>query len=253
MGTNQVWQSKLKGLLEHPHFVASPRGLKINEELAGTYQVRMPAFLDLVDRKVNVGFMFAEAAWILSGSNRVSEITPFMKAYGKFSDDGVFMNGGYGPKVVDQLGWAANQLVLDPATRQAYINIWREKPGVSKDIPCTTGMQFLIRHGMLHMVVTMRSNDIIKGFTYDVFTFSMIATALSILLEQRGLLVSPGTLTVTAGSLHLYHSDYEQSIKWLKSNARDLTIEKAVKRVIVSTSYDDLVTKLWTEAKNQRR
>lgn len=242
--TNEIWQDKVESILWDPQFIPSPRGQEVREQLAGQYTVPMPAFLDLVDRKVNVNFMFAEAWWILSGSNRLEDLTPYMSAYANFSDDNVFLRGAYGPKVVDQLGYVVDCLEKDNDSRQAVISIWRERPGPSKDIPCTINMQFVIRDEQLYMLTNMRSNDIVLGFTYDVFTFSMVGRAVQLLLKERGVNVGLADLTVTAGSLHLYETHYEKAKKWIESTDRDEKIGMAVVQYANGKTFSDLLNNL---------
>lgn len=242
--TNIVWQSKVAECLGDPDFIVSPRGMEVRERISGGYSVPMPAYIDLIDRKVNVNFMFAEAAWIISGSNRLEDLTGVMKGYARFSDDGVFLRGAYGPKVVDQLGYVVDSIEKDIDTRQAVMNIWRERPGPSKDIPCTTNMQFLVREGNLHAVVTMRSQDIVLGYTYDVFTFSMVAKAVQLLLKERGVDVGLGDLHVNAGSMHIYSDYYERGENWLASEERDRHIGEAVLKVTSVPTYSHLIVAL---------
>lgn len=246
--TSGIWKLVLDECLNMPDYVASPRGMEVREVIGGNYAMPMPAFIDLVDREVNVNFMFAEAAWIISGSNRLDDITPYLKGYSKFSDDGVFMRGAYGPKIVDQLGYIVDTIAGDIDTRQALLTIWRERPGPSKDIPCTVAMQFLVRGGELHCNVTMRSQDIVFGFTYDVFTFSMVARAVQLLLKARGIDVNLGKLYVTAGSMHLYKRHYEDAKKWLKSTKVDASIKESVASILGADKYEDLVEQLKTQA-----
>lgn len=246
---NEVWKQLIQQCLAEPDYTVSPRGMEVQELLPGCYEVPMPAYLDLTSRKVNVPFMFAEAAWILSGSNRLEDITPYMAGYAKFSDDGVLMRGAYGPKVTDQLGYVVDAIVADNDTRQAVINIWRERPGPSKDIPCTVSMQFLLREGALNVVTTMRSEDIVLGLTYDVFTFSMIARAVQLLLKARGLDCRLGKLFVNAGSLHIYERHYEQAgNEWACAEERDMRVSKAVAKVFASPTYPSLVKGLREQA-----
>jgi thymidylate synthase len=242
--TNRLWQRKVKEILYYPNFTAAPRGMEVREILNGSYILPMPAYINLIDRKINTQFMFAEAAWIISGSNLLSQITPYMKTYANFSDDGTFLRGAYGPKVVDQLGYVVDTLMEDKDSRQAVISIWRERPAKSKDIPCTVIMQFIIRNGKLYMITTMRSHDIILGFTYDVFTFSMVAKAVQLLLLERGLNVALGDLYVNAGSMHLYNNFYGRAELWLKSTATDKNITKLVNEIESVNTYEGLLSKL---------
>jgi thymidylate synthase len=248
--TNPVWQWKIAECRDNYDTISSPRGSEVRERIADQYSVPMPAYIDLDARKVNVPFMFAEAAWIISGSNRLEDIEPYMKIYSRFSDDQVFLRGAYGPKIVDQLGYVVDSIETDNDTRQAVINIWRERPAASKDIPCTTNMQFLLRDGKLNMVTTMRSNDIVLGFTYDVFTFSMVAKSVQLLLRARGIESELGLLTVTAGSLHIYERHYEQVDEWFHAKEIDPKIGQAVLHVTEAETYTDLIKRLKEGAEN---
>lgn len=249
---NKVWQDLLSESLLRSDYETKPRGMVVRELVNGSYKVPMPAYLSLSRRKVNYSFMFAEAAWIISGNNRASTITQFMKGYKNFSDDGVFLRGAYGPKVVDQLGYVVDTLEKDNDSRQAVLTIWRERPATSKDIPCTLAMQFLIRDDKLHLVTTMRSNDIVLGFTYDVFTFSMVAMAVQKLLAQRDIRVDLGDLYVNAGSLHLYEQHFEDAIEWYTNHETTNEVTVQVKSLANTETYDDLIDTLWELAKEMK-
>lgn len=249
--TNTIWQEKLVECLHKYDYTSKPRGMEVSEIISGHYKVPMPAYLNLSSRGVNVPFMFAEAAWIISGSNRLSDIKPFMKGYAKFSDDQVFLRGAYGPKVVDQLGYVVDAIEKDNDTRQAVINIWRERPGQSKDIPCTISMQFLLRNKMLQAVVTMRSQDIVLGFTYDVFTFSMVANAVRLLLAERGIDCELGSLYVNAGSMHLYKQHYDKARnEFMLVNEDHLVSDEIATIMMQATTYEKLIAALEYKAVN---
>ena len=197
--------------------VVTPRKAKTRELLNTCLTAHMSyPEINLPGRKINDKFRAAEAAWILSGDNKVDTITKYCKRYGEYSDDGIFMNGAYGPPVVDQLPYIIKALKKDHCTRQAVISIWRPKPGESKDIPCTISLQFLIRNGQLHCIATMRSNDIWLGTPYDIFTFSMIChyiIATEPKFRVKGL--RPGFLYLNAGSTHIYEQDWKKAKKLL--------------------------------------
>lgn len=243
--TNRTWQTVISDCYRRFDFVVEPRGMEVREILNGSYTVPMPAYIDLTARKVNLSFMFAEAAWIISGSNRLDQVTAYMKGYKNFSDDGVFLKGAYGPKVVEQLPYILETLLADQDSRQAVMTIWRERPSRSKDVPCTVAMQFFIRKGKLYSIVTMRSNDVVLGFTYDVFTFSMVAKAIQLLLKEKGVDLELGMLTVNAGSLHLYSNHYKQvELEWSLTEERDGSIELWVDEISEVQTYAELIEKL---------
>lgn len=256
---NEVWQETLERTYEEGE-VTHPRGMEVRELIGSGYgPIPMPAYIDLTDRKVNEKFMHREAAWIVSGDNRLSFLTSVMKSYANYSDNGVTLEGAYGPKVIDQLNYVVDSIQNDNDTRQAVINIWRERPRPSKDIPCTLSMQFLMRQredgtNRLDMVTTMRSNDIVLGYTYDVYTFSMVANAVRLLLKERGIDIpldedgSYGNLYVNPGSLHIYERHYDQVEGWKNAKERDAKIGEGVVRVMEAQSYLELIALLEKES-----
>lgn len=230
---------------------SSPRNNRTKELIGRSISFDMNYPILCVPRR-NLGpaFLAAEPAWILSGSNFLSDISPYAEMMERFSDDSVFLSGAYGPKLVDQLPYIIKTLETDTHSRQAVINIWREKPQGSKDTPCTLSYQFFIRGGKLHMVATMRSNDVWLGMPYDVFTQTMIAYAVCLLLRSRGYLtLTLGTLTLNVGSQHLYEQRFGtvEDIMSDEDNLVDYSdfgSETSLK-FDYSESYTDLIDYLW--------
>lgn len=154
-------------------------------------------------RKLSYRLMAAEAHWILSGQNHI-----FDKRYERFSDDGQFLYGAYGPKFVAQLPYVVKELKNDLGTRRAVISLWERSPDPqSKDLPCTLSMQFLVRGGVISAVVSMRSSDIWLGIPYDLFSFSCMLNTVRLHMRKAGLWFNLGTVFINPGSCHLYETD----------------------------------------------
>ena len=166
--------------------------------------------LDLPERKLSYRFMAAEAYWILSGDNTVQGIAPWNKHIAAYSDDGETFAGAYGPQIVKQLPYVIRTLVTDQSTRQAGLTIWQPNPKPSKDIPCTVAIFFQLRDDKLNLHVYMRSSDVWLGLPYDIFNFSMLAHMVCGAMRHHDLTPSPGTLYLTAASMHLYESNLGQ-------------------------------------------
>ncbi len=211
---NRIWLAVIESTLING-ISRSPRGISTLETIHRTIQVDMRRpVLTVEARKLSYTFMLAEAHWILSGSNQVADIEPYNKNIAKFSDNGVTFHGAYGPKIHSQIAGVIKKLMDDSDTRQACINIWRENPMPSKDIPCTMSIVFQIRDAKLHCSVFMRSSDIWLGLPYDVFNFSMLSHWVCALINERnvdGLGISPGILSLTAASSHLYEKNFEEA------------------------------------------
>lgn len=201
---NEQWLRLVNELIVHGQKV-SPRGQQTRELLckSTTIDLQKPV-LTIPGRKLGYKFMCAEAAWILSGDNRLSTIEHYSKDIHKFSDNGVHFAGAYGPQFLEQVSYVVDALLKDEDTRQAVMTIWRPNPRDSKDVPCTVSVQFIIRDGKLHIFDFMRSSDVWLGFPYDIFNFSMMAYYVLIMLNMKGKLYEPGTITLTATSQHIY-------------------------------------------------
>jgi thymidylate synthase len=123
--TNMQWQRLLHDVMNYGH-QSSPRGQKTMELLGYKSMIDMTQpVITIKERKLGYKFMAAEAAWIMSGDNRVSTIAPYSKAISNFSDDGILFFGAYGPRIRDQLGHVVKALSEDNDSRQAVITIWR--------------------------------------------------------------------------------------------------------------------------------
>jgi len=206
---------------------SSPRS-KPSTELIGNsvaFDMRFPL---VAARARRLGYRFApaEAAWILSGDNRVATIKQYSPFIWEFSDDGFFYSGAYGPKIVDQLTYVCDVLADDMFTRQAVIDVWRPNPRAGRDLPCTLSFQFLMRNDRLHVVQSMRSSDAWLGYPYDAFNASMLAGYVMLLLRDRkvkNLRISElGSHTMVIGSSHLYRKDHESATVLLAAGSDSL-------------------------------
>lgn len=229
---DDVWINTLNNLLN--------LGRPVRPREQGTYELmayqtivdmRQP-ILCVGDRRLSYEFMAAEAAWILSGDNRVSSIKSFAPSIEQFSDDGERFFGAYGPRVTDQLSGVVAALNQDRESRQAVMTIWRPNPPPTKDVPCTVALQWLVRDDQLHCVATMRSSDIWLGWPYDVFNFSMISRV--IFYELAPPVSRLGNLYLTVGSQHLYLKNADRAREclkgesWVRHPAIDLLDDTAI-------------------------
>lgn len=241
---NEVWINSLCSVLSHGREVF-PRGM-LTKELLGHQTVidmRNP-ILNIPCRNLNYRFLYGEAWWILSGSNRVSDIAMYMNAISKFSDDGIVFNGAYGPPVSDQIGYVVQNLKDDESSRQALLSIWRPNPRPSKDIPCTVALQFFIRGHKLYCNATMRSSDLWLGWVYDVFNFSMISSWILIALRDHYPELQLGDLILTTGSRHLYSNDFNKADEIVARYEGLVTDNHPVFKPNIYTHPDDLTADL---------
>jgi thymidylate synthase len=153
-----------------------------------------------------------ELLWYLSGSDTLEFIEPYVHRYTKDAVEGI-LEGAYGPRLlalrdgINQFD-SIHQLLTDkPGSRRAVIQLFNAEDITTrhKEIPCTTTMQFHLRHGLLHMSVTLRSNDAYFGLPHDVFCFTMIQEMMA-----RRLGVEMGEYHQYVGSMHVYEDKLDE-------------------------------------------
>jgi thymidylate synthase len=169
-------------------------------------------------RDLNYRFMVAEWLWILYGRDDVISISRFNKKIAEYSDDGVILNGAYGPRINRQWPYIRTKFKEDANTRQAVMTIWSPNPQQSRDIPCTVSLQFIQRDGKLHCIANMRSSDAWWGLPYDLFVFSQMTNYFAFLLQYE-----PGSLSMNLGSSHLYEPFWNNAVEFMGSNPAHTT------------------------------
>jgi hypothetical protein len=160
------------------------------------------------ERKIHVGLAAAEALQLVGGFSDPGALMQVSPHFSEFTDGGVF-HAPYGPRIATQLQPAIDWLWRDKDTRKAWIQVWDPMTDLmtldTRDHPCTTAIQFMIRDGRLNAHVFMRANDAWRGFPYDVFQFTQLQQAVATSLE-----VDVGTYYHHATSLHLYEENLER-------------------------------------------
>lgn len=192
----------------------SPRGMETLEIHPCTIVLSDPCENLIISkaRALNPLFMIGEFLWIFAGRNDVEFISMFNKKMRDYSDDGVTLHGAYGSRLYDfrgvnQLQYCIDKLRNDPDTRQACISIFdpaRDCSIVTKDFPCNHYLKFTRRDDRLDLTVYVRSQDIILGFPYDVFHWTILQQLMSQMLG-----IKCGTYYHIMDSAHLYSYHYE--------------------------------------------
>ena len=237
--------------------------------------------LTIPERKWFEVLPYAESLWIASGRNDMAYITHYLTRMIDFSDDGIYMRGGYGPRyrnyngeredyqieainvrqqgAVDQLRYVIECFKVDIETRRAVINMgdpmkddFDENGGLkkSKDIPCTRELHFMKQSGSnkLDLIVRMRSNDLIWGASaVNIFNYTFMQEYVSAIL---GLEV--GNYYHIADNLHFYerHTELVRKLSELREWNDEPTI--FLKKFHSLDEFDELITKLSKEEISMR-
>jgi len=209
-------------------YETAPRGLKIRENLFTSFVITNPRdrMLYVPERNFPLDYVMAEILWYVSGNNETDWISNYSSFWKAISDDGKTANSAYGARIFKQHsyqspfdcngstfpdGWSQwkyikEELTRDPDSRRAVIHIRQPQDSylAKKDVPCTLNLQFFIRDKKLHLVVQMRSNDLILGTALDVpaFTFMQEMMAMELGVEL-------GYYYHTSNSMHVYDRHYK--------------------------------------------
>ncbi|NNN32193.1 thymidylate synthase [Streptomyces sp. S3(2020)] len=163
----------------------------------------------LAERRVNPVFQFAEALWYLAGRRDLAMIVYYAPSMRASSADGIRLGGSaYGHALFSparghqsQFDRVVELLLNEPDSKRAYLPVFAARELADRDNPdvaCLAGLHLLSRGGRLHMVCSMRANDLDCGLLSDVFSFTMIQEYAAI---QLGLKL--GTYTHVIGSAHV--------------------------------------------------
>ena len=174
---NHEFQS-LISKIKNDGYESAPRGQKVKE----LYMHTMPlnptkVLLDFKERPFNWKYLAGELAWYLKKERTVDYISNFSKFWGNLTDEGGEINSNYGDLLFgDQLYWCLNSLRSDKNTRQAiaFLNQPKFQYVGNKDFVCTMYLNFFIREDTLNMKMTIRSNDMFFGLSYDAPFFSIV-------------------------------------------------------------------------------
>lgn len=177
------------------------------ELISVTLNIKKPrARLSISENRGKPYSALGELLWYLSGSDALEFIEPYVS---RFADDAVggILEGAYGPRLlnlragINQFDSIHRLLTEKPGSRRAVIQLFNAEDIATahKEIPCTTTMQFHLRNDVLHMSVTMRSNDAYWGLPHDIFCFTMIQEMMA-----RRLGAEMGEYHQYVGSMHVY-------------------------------------------------
>lgn len=249
----------LSDLLEYGDEVGSRNG-RVKELLNTQIVINQPQSREVlsIGRKANVYAQIAETMWVLSGRNDIEWLSAYLPRAKDYSDDGEVWRAGYGPRIrrwrgigwatgrpeVDQLDYVIETLKKDPLSRQAVIQIWDAAMDTEddlKDRACNTQLQFLSRLGRLHLTVTVRSNDVMWGWSgINAFEWSTLQEIVASLLG-----IQVGPLTFNIGSLHLYEPHWDKASRIRQETYSLPTIAFNPDRMITSLSEVDRQVERW--------
>lgn len=215
--------------LGHGVFVGDKTGSRLVELVGASFR----ADEDSIVGTVNGDWCERELKWYLSESLNVNDIPPPVPAiWRQVADPDGFINSNYGWCMFSrengsQMSRVVNELAANRESRRAVAiytrpSMWDDynRNGRS-DFICTNAVQYLIRDGLLEVVVQMRSNDAVFGYKGDLYWQRFVQS-----LVAAGLGVRPGRITWQAGSLHVYERHFYLLDHWSRTGVTTIAKER---------------------------
>ena len=193
----------------------------------------------LTTKKVNFDAMLREVFWYLSGEDNIRELRRHTRIWDAWADEAGNLETAYGrywrrfpvpPKGLalgaevfvdenhpqarreadgslsfDQLGWAIDELKVNPNSRRITITAWHPANAVvSKLPPCHMIWALNVQDGRLNCHLTQRSADIAIGVPFNLACYALLTEAIA---QEVGL--NAGEFAHTLVDAHVYVNHIE--------------------------------------------
>lgn len=192
-----------------------------NDKVGNTIEIINATFIadeDIIFGKLSQKYAKIEHEWYLKQSLSIFDMCDFSdipKIWKDIADKRGNINSNYGWCVFSEKNYSqflnvVNELQNNKNSRRAIMYYSRPSMHIDafkngmNDFMCTSCVQYLIRDNKLNGIVTMRSNDAIFGYKYDVLWQKYILKELSNKLN-----IEIGNLYWNVGSLHIYERHYD--------------------------------------------
>jgi len=208
-------------------FVIDKSGVKMLEIVGTSFVATAPAIFGTP----NEDYIARELEWYESQSLAVADIpgdTP--KIWLDVADRDGNINSNYGwcihsKENGDQFANAVKELQTNEYSRRAEMiytrpTMWKDykKKGMS-DFMCTEAVQYVVRDGMLHAIVKMRSNDAIFGYRNDYAWQVHVRDKVLASLDDDT--IRAGNIYWCAGSIHIYERHFKMVERFLSTGMYD--------------------------------
>jgi thymidylate synthase len=199
---NELYKEAILNIENEFDYLSHPRGKHIKERLATQHVLTNPrdCLVTIKERKLNYQFAIIEKFEYLFGKHDPIRLVAYNSNLKNYEGIYNYFDGNYAQRFNYWLDHIYQILKNDPDSRQAVISIYDTTARhQSLDIPCTLNLQFFIRNQELSLITTMRSNDLLWGFPYDVNAFCFLLEVMACWLG-----VEIGTYIHQVGSMHIY-------------------------------------------------
>jgi thymidylate synthase len=249
--TFEAYQEALRNVWYKFDFRSSPRGLPVREIMDYSFRVLNPTADSIITfdeerNKVIHSYTEKEKELYNSCTNKVEDFAKASKFWNHLANPDGTVNSAYGYLIWENRSagdpnyeyedisvttdikewdkhmrtpweWSKQCLIADKDTRQAIMrfSLPEHQWMGNKDQTCTMHGNWLIRNDMLHLSITMRSNDLMKGLVYDLPWFCSLMDRMVEELKPTYPNLEKGWYTHNVHSMHIYEKDEAAIMKMI--------------------------------------
>lgn len=162
----------------------------------------------ITSKRVNWKAAFYEMCWFLSGEYGTEELDKYTSIWKPWADRKYIAYGREWRRATVGQGWdqlrvAIDHLKANSGTRRAVVTAWGRPAAcqMAELPPCHFTHQYLVRDGVLNLIVYQRSWDFAVGAPFNIAQYALLCR-----LVARELGIGVGELVFQVGDCHLYES-----------------------------------------------
>lgn len=231
----------------------APRGQKVRDLWNGSATLDLAASpcTSFEARKFNLNYAKKELLWYLQADKQADWIEQHATMWKKLKQEDGSYHSNYGQYIfgdcaagTTQFDYVVQSLKNDRDTRRASMVLLHPNHLYhdNTDMVCTHGIDFTIMDNKLHMSVYMRSNDVIFGFTNDVFCFWWIAQLVYYNLLETYPDLELGKYYHHAHSMHVYDRHYDM-IEQITSEGYHKYVDIMMPELTMEEAHNIVLTK----------
>lgn len=161
----------------------------------------------LTNKFINFNHIIHETLWYLKGTDKITYLKENnINIWNLWADENESIGPTYGVQWrnfngIDQLKIAINDLKNNKFSRRIIISGWNVgQLSEMKLPPCLVLIQFNVdNNNNLHSVIYQRSGDFAIGVPYDIAEMALLTHIIANVCD-----LTPGTLTIQYGNIHIY-------------------------------------------------
>ena len=222
---DEIHKEILTDLNNQKYTLNKRTGVKVKEKFGVSFKWNLSFFPISNIKKTYTHIAASELAWSLSGEKSISWLKKYTSIWDKFANSKGEVETAYDFRWtkefgINQITNIISKLKKDPSSRQQILMFWNPRTdNIQKfpNLPCPFAIVFGITDNKLNMHLSVRSNDMVCGFPYDIMMYVMLGS-----MAAKELKVKKGILFYSIANYHYYQTHESIINKILKLPTKNI-------------------------------